>query len=443
MRYGRCRIDYTEGDAGNGYNTFSGAEAYANDITRRWGLLELLSGAYQMQGFHRLGITATTIVDFRDSNKNLFIRNNYGHVTSAFNRIEFQHASSNIQWTSINITSLSTASPGTVVVTDNPTLTWTTCVMTDMGTFSFGSNSTLDTCTFRRCLTVTANGASMLACVFAASSVAADASALSWNTAVDTDGKLDDAIFSKGANAHHAIDFGTSSPTTVTLRNIAFGTGFNSGNGNNDSTLYFARPTGTVTVNLVGCSGNISYKSAGATITFVVNPVTTQVTAKDSISGANIQNARVILTASDGTGPLPYLKSSTITRSGSTATVSCTAHGLLTNDYAVIKGANETEYNGVFQVTKIDDNSFSYTVSGTPATPATGTITTTGVALYGLTNASGVVSVSRSYTSSQPVTGYARRATVADGTLYKQQPISGTVSNTTGFSTTIQMIRDE
>jgi hypothetical protein len=258
----------------------------------------------------------------------------------------------------------------------------------------------------------------------------------------DSDGKFDNSSFTKGTAATHAINFGTSSPTTMTLRGIAF-SGYNASNAQNDSTLYFARTTDTVTVSLVGCSGNISYKSAGATIAFVIDPVTVAVTVKDSGTAANIQNARVILKASDGTGPLPYNKTTTISRSGATATATCTGHGLVTNDYAVVKGANQIEYNGIFQVTRIDDNSFSYTVSGTPATPATGTITTTGVALYGLTNASGFLSTTRSYASDQPVTGEARRATVADGTLYKAQPISGTVDNVTGFSAVVSMVRDE
>lgn len=73
---------------------------------------------------------------------------------------------------------------------------------------------------------------------------------------------------------------------------------------------------------------------------------------------------------------------SSITRSGTTATVIQTAHGYLTGDYARISGANETDYNLEIKngarpvpITVIDANSYTYTVSGSPATPATGTIT--------------------------------------------------------------------
>jgi len=67
-----------------------------------------------------------------------------------------------------------------------------------------------------------------------------------------------------------------------------------------------------------------------------------------------------------------------ITRSGTTATVTCAAvHGLVTGDYARIAGAVQTAYNGKFAVTVTNTTIFTYTVSGSPATPATGTITST------------------------------------------------------------------
>jgi len=65
-----------------------------------------------------------------------------------------------------------------------------------------------------------------------------------------------------------------------------------------------------------------------------------------------------------------------ITRSGSTATVTTSAaHGLASNQYVEILGANETDYNGDFQITVTGASTFTYTVAGTPTTPATGTIT--------------------------------------------------------------------
>lgn len=67
--------------------------------------------------------------------------------------------------------------------------------------------------------------------------------------------------------------------------------------------------------------------------------------------------------------------STTLTRSGSTATAAATAHGYKNGDKITIAGANETEYNGEFVISNVSANAFDYTVTGTPATPATGTIT--------------------------------------------------------------------
>ncbi|HEV2292459.1 MAG TPA: RHS repeat-associated core domain-containing protein [Tepidisphaeraceae bacterium] len=64
-----------------------------------------------------------------------------------------------------------------------------------------------------------------------------------------------------------------------------------------------------------------------------------------------------------------------ITRSSSTATATSTAHGYRVGESITVTGATETEYNGTFVITAVTSNTFSYAVTGTPATPATGTIT--------------------------------------------------------------------
>lgn len=67
---------------------------------------------------------------------------------------------------------------------------------------------------------------------------------------------------------------------------------------------------------------------------------------------------------------------SSITRSGSTATVTTTSnHNLATGVSVTIAGASQTEYNITATITVISNTQFTYTVSGSPATPATGTIT--------------------------------------------------------------------
>ena len=67
----------------------------------------------------------------------------------------------------------------------------------------------------------------------------------------------------------------------------------------------------------------------------------------------------------------------TITRSGSTATVSDPGHGYGVGDCVYIAGATQINYNGVVHVTGTTLNTWDYEVPGTPTTPATGTITAT------------------------------------------------------------------
>jgi hypothetical protein len=66
-----------------------------------------------------------------------------------------------------------------------------------------------------------------------------------------------------------------------------------------------------------------------------------------------------------------------IARSDTTATVYCARHGFSTGDSVTIAGADQAAYNGAQTITVVDDASFTFTVAGNPATPATGTITAT------------------------------------------------------------------
>lgn len=65
----------------------------------------------------------------------------------------------------------------------------------------------------------------------------------------------------------------------------------------------------------------------------------------------------------------------TITAATTTATVTHTAHGYTTGRYVNVKGAVETDYNGYFQITVTGVDTYTYTMGGSPTSPATGTIT--------------------------------------------------------------------
>jgi hypothetical protein len=130
-----------------------------------------------------------------------------------------------------------------------------------------------------------------------------------------------------------------------------------------------------------------------------------------------------------------------ITRAATTATVDHTAHGLSTGMEVVIAGAVEDEYNGIHTVTVTTVDEYTYTVSGAPDTPASGTITSTAVILNGTTNASGIIQdTGFNYTNDQDVIGKARKGSATP--LYKTAVISGTIDGN-GFTTTTFLVEDE
>jgi hypothetical protein len=245
----------------------------------------------------------------------------------------------------------------------------------------------------------------------------------------DMDNITDCAFASSGTG--HAIEVGGSA-TTITFTGNTFSgyAGTNGSTGN--EAIYVNIASGNVTINIAGGGSTPSIRTAGATVV-VQNAVTVKVTAKDADTAAAIQSARVLLKASTGT-------TVTITRSGSTASVIHTAHGYSTGQKVVIGGSDQGEYNGLKTITVTGANGYDFTVSGTPATPATGTITSYRVVLDGDTNASGIVQdTGFNYTADLAVDGKVRKGSAA--TFYKTSPLSGTISSA-GLDLTAFLVKD-
>jgi len=99
-----------------------------------------------------------------------------------------------------------------------------------------------------------------------------------------------------------------------------------------------------------------------------------RVTVRDINGRDNSQQNIIAVTQMDG---FPQAVTS-IARAGSTATVTTSSpHGFSSGDEVLIGGANEVQYNGFFTITVTGATTFTYTVTGSPSTPATGTITAT------------------------------------------------------------------
>jgi len=431
IRYGRCDLVLTNGDLANGYATFLGAANWDNTSTRRLGLLIPRDGAYYMQGLFQMGSSGTA-VDFRDANRAIFIANTE-RVTSNFNKIEIRNASSRVDWTSITITALGTTARGNFEVVDNADVNFASCVLTDMGTFVFQSNSTLDNCTFRRCGLVTAGNAIFNACVFDSTYATAAVSATS------TSAFNGCTFISDGSS--HAIDLGTIAATTSMDWDILLsGYAASNGSSGNEALKVNVASGQTLTLNVgSGYSSPSVYNTGTGTVTIVSGSVTALLTVTNA-TGTAIAGAKVLVKANTG-GSLPVNVTVTITNSGTTATVSHTGHAMATGDKVVISGASLAANNGVFPITKLTDNSYSYTMGSSPGSNPTGTIKATYVLLSGDTDANGQISMSRSFATNQPVIGWARKSTSSP--YYKQGSVTGTVNTGTGASLSAVLVPDE
>lgn len=435
LRYGRGEMKVEFGALADGYATFAGMATYNDNSTNRFGLFQAIDGGYLYQGLMLLG-SAVNAVDFRDSNASVILPV-CKKVTANFNTIEVRNALSRVDWTNVIMKSLSTVSRGRFVVTDNADVNLSLCQFTGMGTFACLAGTDALNCVFRNCDQITAPGSNLSGSEVRGYIGALNTSAVVWNVATDPDGKFDNCIFEKGANAHHAIEFGTTSPLTMTLRGVTY-TGFNAADAQNDSMLHIKRTTGTVTINIIGGT-TPSYKSEGAAVSIVANPVTALVKVLNENS-ANLPDARVLLQAAAG-GPFPFEVDVGITRVGALATVTHTNHGLADNDKVAISGCTQQEYNGVYTIDVTGANTYTYAVGGTPDTPATGAPKSTFVVLAGLTDVNGEITMSRVFPSNQPVSGRVRKSTTTP--LYRTGPLAGTVNSSSGYSATVVMVRDD
>ena len=113
------------------------------------------------------------------------------------------------------------------------------------------------------------------------------------------------------------------------------------------------------------------YNTATLTVGSAINyPTGRTIAATDKVDLVQANNVMYIFRG-QGSDPVSV---TSITRVSTTATVTITAHGFSNGNEVIISGATQTDYNGSFVISNVTANTFDYTVGGTPATPATGTI---------------------------------------------------------------------
>lgn len=404
--------------------------------TNRYGVLSEKGGIYYINGVLTIG--SSTLTTFSDANRSLVFPD--ARVATGFSGIDLdlQNAS-----TVITIANCTFAGRGQVFGPNSDT-------RPDFEVSSTSGSATVDGCSFLNfrnvtftsaasmdggrieCKLLTQNSADIENVTIVTSSDASIAALQDPTFGTTTD--LHDVAFIQNGNGH-AIEIDTA--TSYTLTNITF-SGYGADT-TDSAALDVTATSGTVTINVVGGTSP-TYKSAGATVNIVLNPVTTTIHTINS-SGTDIVGARVLVVVSDGTN-YPYQESVSIVSSGGTATVTHTGHGLATNDSVLIEGCNEPEYNGAFQITVTGTNTYTYTILNSPSSPATGTPISTFCLIDGETDSNGEISNTKSYgTGDQPIVGRARKG--SSTVFYKTSAITGTVDQNSGVSINVVMIEDE
>lgn len=205
----------------------------------------------------------------------------------------------------------------------------------------------------------------------------------------------------------------------------------------NTTDIHFSG-TGTLTINAINGANPVTSRVTGGGTVIINNTVSVSVTVLDSTTKFAVAGARVLL-ESDGT-PLSEAIV-TITRSGSVATVTHTAHGIPDGEEVIIRGSFQNEYNGLHTITVTGVNTYTYTVTGTPVTPATGVIESSPVMLSGITDGAGnFFRADYNFTTDQAVKGWVRRGTAAP--RYNTSSLSGTIT-TNGFDVSVELVSDD
>jgi hypothetical protein len=418
-------------------------EASAN----KWGILFRQEGAYKWQGRFAVGQNnagTATAAHFDDVESAAVFILDTPHSQTDFTQWIIDHASTIFNCSNKSFFTLGTNNPGKIVINNASASStgWASCVWNDFGAIQGHVNVPYTTCSMNRTDQIDQNAGTFSDCTI-------DSNTATSAILMDNPSLVTDCTFISDGTGHA----GRIRPTGAGPFNFNWDGNSDSGYAATDGstgneTLLIDPVTASADITLTltnGASTPTIMEAAGYTGTFtlVTSSATTTVTVLDARDNSFIENARVLVTAG-ATGNLPDGDSVTITRSGSTASVSHTGHGLLTGQKVMIKGADQNEYNCVAAITNVTTNAYDYTVTGTPTTPATGTITSTAVIIDGLTNASGVISDTRSYSANQSIGSESKVAKASSSPYFAASPaLSGTINTSSGLSLTVQLVLDE
>ena len=282
IRHGRCEQEYTLGELATPA-IFGGYAAIDSTTTTRYNLLQPIKGGYQQRGLVSLGTTATAVY-FDDANLNISLADDV-NVSANFNRWEVNNASSEVYMTAISVSALGITSKGRFVVVDNAIVEKTSCTFTDMDYFTYQSNSTLLTTTYRRCGLVTQGGATITNVTF-------DAPSGTTGLSADILNSVTKCTFNSDGTGY-AVDIGTVDTVSVNWDNYESGyvvgvTGTDVGvtPTGNETILVSVNAGEVLTVNVQTGASTPSIANAGTgTVNVVAGLVTADWTINPSITG--------------------------------------------------------------------------------------------------------------------------------------------------------------
>jgi len=410
---------------GTSGDEISWAEIAAADAAGGWGIIQDDNGIYRMTGPVQIGDnTGVNVTWLNDQNVLIPVA---GPINASYYEIAARGNGTGVTDIDMSLASILAGDNAYLFDFDDANITDLDIDGTafkNAGVMTFQSGQSITNSTFINCGQITPSTAVFTGNTFNGSSDA--------NGAILMTTHLTGASFVSDGTGH-AIYITT--PGSYTLTNCTYD-GYGA-DATGDAVIY-NNSGGVVTISVSGGDTPTVLDGASASTT-VNNAVTVIVTVKDT-GGTEVENAHVFIEAAAG-GDLPVDESVTISRVTTTATVVHTAHGMKTGAKVAIRGADQVEYNGVFTITYIDAGSYSYQVSGTPTTPATGTITGTGVILNDLTNSFGIAqNTGFNYTNDQPISGWVRKSSASP--FYKVTSISGIISSS-GYTASLAMVLDE
>ena len=253
------------GDGTDNPGTFDGFAAVDNVSTARWGILTSFGGGiFELQGRFVVGQNnagTATLARFKDSNKTILLVDTF-HSQTDFTQFIFDHASTRVEWTNINITALGTINPGKFIVNaNNSTLIISGGTYTGIGITTLRSNSSFTGTTWRSTDQITLNGATMTGCTVDSNTAA---SAVVAATPAGAELVTGTTFISDGTG--NGLEIGGTA-TDITLSDLIF-TGY-SGTSTN-AAVFVNIGSGVVNLNISGgtdITGNV--RTAGATVNVI------------------------------------------------------------------------------------------------------------------------------------------------------------------------------